>query len=47
MQRVQAVDEHVALDQDMARDDSLAGFLVRGVEQKDRTPPGLPPVRDG
>ena len=31
MQRVQAVDEHIALDQDMTRDDPPAGLFVRGV----------------
>ena len=40
VQRVEAVEKHVAFDQDMAGDDPLAGFLMRGVEEKDRSPPG-------
>jgi len=47
MQRIEAVEKHVAFDQDMAGDDPLAGFFMRGVKDKDRTPGRRrPSIRD-
>ena len=47
MQRIQAVEKHVAIDSNVAGNDAVAGFLMCGVEQKDRSPPRLFPVIGG